>query len=163
MDEQRAKQIEDALLAIGMERGLANSLGRYCETAEQRQMNNISAYSQALAIKHRVEYGGPEVTFDEAVEVYGNVQVLCEFGRREGRLGGTDLRMRDGLIMFYLRQLHGCGLPVTSHKDDNDGRNLPSDKRKPCLAWAMARATGLGESIIAGAWRNHEFPTVEWG
>ena len=160
---ERAKQIEDALLAIRMAPDLAHSLGKYCETAEQRQMNNTAAYQQALAIKHRVEFGGPVVTIDEAIEVYGNAQVLCEFGRREGRPAGLELHMRDGLIMFYLRLLHGCGLAVTSHRAGGDGKDLPDDKRTPSLAWAMAKATGIGESVITAAWRKHEFPTAEWG
>ena len=123
----------------------------------------MAAYLHARAIRNRVEFGGPSVTLGEAVEVYGKVQTLCEFGSREGRPGGMELAARNAIIMFHLRQLHGCGLPVTSHKAGNEGADLQDDERKPCLAWAMAKATGIGEQTIAGEWRKHEFPTAEWG
>ena len=159
---ERAKQIEKALLTIGMARHLARSLAEYCETAERREAQNGAAYWQARAIKWRVQQGGPALTFEEAVEVFGKAQVLCEFGARPGRLAGVERDMRDGIIMLYLRQLHDCGLPVTSHKD-RDGKDLADHQRQPCLAWAMAEATGIPEPTIWQAWTKHEFPTAEWG
>ena len=159
---ERAKQIEEALLSVGMARHMARSLAGYCETAEQREKQNVAAYHQALAIKWRVQQGGPELTFEEAVEVYGKVQVLCEFGARKGRVEGMERDIRDGIIMLFLRQLRDCGLTVASHKD-RDGKDLADEQRKPCLAWAMAKATGIGEATIWQAWTKHEFPTAEWG
>ena len=149
---ERAKQIKDALLAIGMAPGLAHSLGEYCETAEQRQMNNIAAYQQARAIKHRVEFCGPVVTIDEAIEVYGNAQVLCEFGRREGRPAGLERHTRDGLIMLYLRLLHGCGLAVTSHRAGGDGKDLPmtSGRRVSLGRWQKQLASESPLSRLPG-------------
>ena len=110
------------------------------------------------AIRSRVASGEAKLTFGEAVETYLYAFSLRAIGRR--RLTGVAAADRDHEIALGLWSLMDCGLPVTGWRNlrkETDGRmrgdRLVENERHECLAMAMAKATGIGESTIARAWR----------
>ena len=125
------------------------------ETTEWRLTGNHDSYMRASEIRSRAQHGRGDVTFDETVEVYRGAETLRDFGRH-GKATGEPTG-RDVAICLWLGLLKDSGLPVTSPRYDRNPcsprTDLSSEERSPSLALAMHEATGIGESVIASAWR----------
>ena len=151
---ERSEQIRKTLESIGVDPVTTSDVSKQIARREELLKAHPLAYEYAHEVRERYAER-QSLTFDEAVEVYRKVPELQMLGARK-RVSGTDKDARDSLIVMYLLILHQCGLPVTSHADDRSMKSsrttLPSDERMPCLAWAMERATGIGEGTIARAW-----------
>ena len=151
----RRDEIREALERLDMPSGLVK--GEAVRLAQLESQYNArvaaTAYEHAVALRDR----GGSITQDEAEEVYRQLEFLRAFGAHR-RVTGRDKQNRDALIYFWLSILSPC-MPVTSHPDDQSLKSarfeLPDDERRPCLAWAMAKATGIGESTIGNVWAKY--------
>ena len=112
-------------------------------------------HEQVQMVRERVAADGEDgLEFNEAVGIYRHAFALRTIGRR--RLSGVAAIDRDVEIALCLRDLDGCGLPVSSWKSDQrTGEDLAGDQRRPSLAMALAEATGIGEMTIKAAWTKH--------
>ena len=152
---ERRDEIREALERIGMPPGLVEAEAARLAQLERQYNARVAAtaYEHAVALRDR----GDPITLDQAFEVYRQLEFLRTFGARR-RVTGRDKQNRDALIYFWLSILSPC-MPVTSHPDDQSLKSarfeLPDDDRRPCLAWAMAKATGIGESTIGNVWAKY--------
>ena len=149
----RRDEIREALERIGMPLGMVEAEAARLAQLESENNAIATAYAHAVALRDR---GGP-ITLDETEEVYRQLECLRAFGVRRG-VTGRDKQNRDALIYFWLSILSPC-MPVTSHSDDQSKSSrrfeLPDNERRPCLAWAMAKATGIGERTIGNVWAKY--------
>ena len=162
---ERREQIRKALESVGVDAAVAWHTANHVARLENRLQAEAAAYARAVALgdRHR---GRGTLTFEEAVEAY-RIPSLCEYGTH-AKVGGAKKLDRDALITSYLRLLHGCGLSPKDHPNDRRkgkrSRRLSEDERKPTLAGAMEKATGIGQATIRRVWKEFGRPDEpKWG
>ena len=168
---KRQDEFRGALRGIGgVDDALARHVAAFAVRVENNRQAHAVAYDHACRLRDRHEYGDDPITFDDAVEAYGKLPVLDTDGPR----------VRDACIILYLRILDVCPdhkegrrckcrpvrcLPITNStmvRSKKSPRVLSDSERKPCLAWAMEKATGINEATIAKAWKCLGRLVVEW-
>ena len=152
IESGRYREIYMALIRAGMSRRIAWHAAVAPVALEAVAESTDEAVIRIRTLRARYEQTGELVTLEEAIDAYEHVTPLRHLAGVRGSTYDND--QREKLIVLQLGRLEGLGLPVTSHRENRrDGSELPPGERKPCLALAMAQATGIGESVIEGAWK----------
>ena len=151
----RHDKVFDALVRIGMNPRIAWAAAVAPVALEAIHGSMDEADVRILTLRARHEQTGEGVTLEEASDAYEHVLPLQHLAGVRGSTYDNDAR--DKLIVMQLERLEGLGLGVTSHREKrSDGMPLPESDRRPSLALAMHQATGIGEGVIAAAWRERK-------
>ena len=156
MNAERARLIAELLVHnAGVAPLIARHVATFTLELEAQSDPVQEAIVEANAWRAHHAETGETITLDVAIELYRRVVPLCNVADLRG--SQQDNEQRNLLIVMMLKNLDGLGLAATSHAESRStGEQLPLSVRRerfPSLALAMHIATGIGESVIAAAWK----------